>query len=393
MVLSHFLGSLSLKIQGDNTLEFVNKVKFLGIHTKKLYTKNNSVFMEIYSGSYKKIEATAFSYEMEVSTLKKMGLYWKIYPYRKRFGVVLGGLIGVVIVFLLSNITFQIRVSGVSSEVENSILSVLRNHGVTAGSYIPNMNFNSLENQIMLALDEVDFVAIRNSGSIIFVNASESVEQPKMLLTRIPCNIVSAEDAVISDVKVYAGKLEVLLGEGVKKGDILVSGTVPNTRGDTFFYHSHGEIIGTFSRTVTFEQEFSEEVTTVSNTGIKKNYFNIFSLSIPIEIPFFSKDLQGQEYKIEENIQEYSFFSLKLPFGKVEKIFYPIEKELVEYTKFQAVENLEKQLTNYEQNFLKEYEIVSRSINGDFLSDKIVYYVEYTLKGNIGILQEIYIDF
>ena len=69
-----------------------------------------------------------------------------------------------------------------------------------------------------------------------------------------PCNIVASRDAQIKNVRLYSGMLVPMVGDGVKKGDIIVSGVVDTKYGRSFYVHSIGEITGIYTEKMTFSK-------------------------------------------------------------------------------------------------------------------------------------------
>lgn len=385
MIFKHIFGIFDFKATGDNALRFLNMVRNQNFSVHNLYCKNNDVYGRIYATKYSQLESIASENYMKVKVVGKKGLILRIKPYKRRFGIITGTILSIIIIFFLSNIALKIRITGCDEKLYPQILSVLEMNGISSGKYIPNMNFNQAEMNMMLALKDIAWVSVRNSGGIIIVNVNEGTKKPDMVLNRLPCNIVSLKDAQIIDVHVYAGQLKVLIGDGVKKGDLLVSGFIPNKNGETFYYHSQAEIIGRYTETKSFEQPFEENVKIPSSNTIKKKYFNFFSVKIPLS---FSKKPIG-ECVYEEHTNNFSFICFKLPLGISHGIYKPYYLKHYKYTKDEAKVKIGQQISIYEDNFLKDCNIISKEIEEIETNEKIIYNVKYVLEGDIANTNEI----
>ncbi len=391
MLYKHFLGEVEFKMQANNSLKVLNELRNCSFNIQNLYIKKECIYGKIYYKKLKILEDVAVKNYAELEILKKNGMYFKISPYQKRIGIIFGIIFAFILVFYLSNITLKIRVIGGSSELKSKVLSVLEVNGLKAGSYIPSCDFNDLQAEIMLTLNDVSWAFIRNSGSVVTVNIGEVVKKPEMNYYRIPTDIVATRDAQVKNVKVLQGKLEVLIGEGVKAGDVLVSGIIPTARGESFFYHSKAEIIGSYSEKVSFEQLFIEEIKEVSEEFEKRTFVEFFSLSLPTGKAIFSKMPTENEYYLKENHKKYSFLSFELPFSIKENKYYKINSVEKKYSEEEVLSLLNDKVARYEANILKDEQIINKTVEVVNYKNKIIYDVEFFLEGEIGQEKNIFI--
>ena len=57
----------------------------------------------------------------------------------------------------------------------------------------------------------------------------------------------------------------VLKGEGVKKGDLLVSGLIMDEKGKPLRFHAQAKIIGQYTETINIKQPLRETIKVVSD--------------------------------------------------------------------------------------------------------------------------------
>lgn len=385
MIFKHFLGELNIKAEGDNPLRFLNKVRDADIKCKNLYCKNNEVYARIYGSSLKEITKIAEANYMQITILKKKGLVYRIIPYKKRFGIAVGTIVSLAIIFMLSNTTLKIRITGCDESFNDEIYSVLETNGISPGKFIPSMDFENVERNIMMTLKDVSWVSIRSSGGIITVNVSPTTPKPEIVTRRLPCNIVSTKDAQIIDVQLYAGQLTAIIGDGVKKGDLLVSGFVTSTESDSVYYHAQAKIIGQYEENVDFTQPFSEEVKVLSSDSEKRNYLSFFSAKVPL---YIGKKVSG-EYSYNERTNYFSVFSLKLPIGISHCSYEPYETQQMNYTEDEAKQKILEKISNYERSFLKDCKIVSKQVIEAKTDTALCFSVKYVVQGDITETREI----
>jgi len=379
MIFKHVLGEINFKATGDNYLKFLNMIRDSTFKCINLYSKSNDVYGKIYGNKFDELLLIAKQNYMEIEIIKKNGIVYKILPYKKRFGVILGVIFSVAIILFLSNTALKICIIGCDDALSENVLSVLQLNGIKIGKFIPNMDFDQAERNLLTDLKDVSWVSIRSSGGIITVNLSQVDKKPDMIPRRLPCNIISTKNAQIKNVQVYAGQLVVLLGDSVKKGELLISGFVEDKNGKYTYYHAQGKIIGEFEEEIVFTQPLLENVKIVSEKTQKRNYFNFFSCKIPL----FIGGKPSGEFKLSERTNDFSLFTLKLPLGITHSRYQPYEIKEFSYSMEEAKQKIEQKIQKYESNFQNDFEIINKKITESITEFEITYRVKYTLQGDI----------
>ena len=379
MIFKHIFGVIDFKATGDNSLKLLNSIRKSDFICKNAYVKDNELHGRIYGNRINEITMLAQKNYMDIEIIKKSGLRYLLAKYKKRFGIAFGIVFSLALILFLSNTILKINITGCEDELGNKVLAVLETYGVSPRKFIPSLNFDEIEREIIDSLDNVSWASVRSSGGIITVNIHESTPKPYMVPTRLPSNIVSTKDAQIIDAQVYNGQLMVLKNEGVKKGDILVSGFVTDNKGQVTYYHSQAKIIGEYTEKITFEQKLIDTIKVESNKSYDRNYINFFSLRIPA---FIGKNI-NEECIYTENTNYLSFFSLKLPIGITHKQYTPYVNKTEVYTSDQAKELVQNKISIYEKNFLTGCKIIDKQIIDNSTNEKIVITVEYKVQGSI----------
>ncbi len=249
----------------------------------------------------------------------KNGLIFTIINYRQRIGLIIGAILASAMVFYLSNSVLNISVYGNNTFSDSYVKSVLSNYGISVGKFIPSLDLRQTEKEIITAFDQFSWIGIRSSGSTIEVEVSEINSKPKIVSINSPCNIISTKNAQIVGIKnVYRGMLVPMLYDGVKEGEILVSGTVKGKLDHDYFVHSIGEIIGRYEENVTFYQPLVDQEQVYSNK-FSQNYLYFWGLEIPLCIP---KSLES-DFELEEKTEFVDFLGITFPIGVTKKTYKP----------------------------------------------------------------------
>ena len=206
----------------------------------------------------------------------------------------------------------------------------------------------------------------------------------------IPCNIISTKDAQITEIEVYAGEAARRVGDGVKKGDMIVSGTVDDGGGHFLKKHAMGNIRGKYYQDVVFTQEYESTEQVYTDDKESRKYFDFFGLRIPM----FIGESEYETYDYSERENKFSLLGIELPLGLIHCDYEPFEYQKVVYSREEAEKRLEEKTSLYEKNYFSGSDtiILERSITKDFSDTKAEFHVTYTLEGSIGEDSEIFVD-
>ncbi|MBQ8434866.1 MAG: sporulation protein YqfD [Oscillospiraceae bacterium] len=389
-MLKNIRGIVSFEASGDNLYKFINAVREKHIVCTSQRCKDGVFYAQIYCRDISAVQETADRLGIGLKIINKKGLRFRMYAYRFRFGIIIGIALVLGFVFYLSNTVVTIEVCGNSEVTDRQVIAALENIGIYKGRFIPDIDFHSCEQKLRLSIPQISWTGIRHTGSRIVVDITEAVESPEMVNDDIPCNIIAAHDAQITYAEVYAGKLSRKIGDGVKKGDIIISGTITDGGGNIIKKHAMGKVRGIYKEQVTFSQPLEEDSQVYSDDIQTRKYFDFFGFRIPM---FFS-DVECKTYDYNENVTKFRFSDFEIPLGIVYCNYHPFSSETVTYTQEEAEIMLEQQTALHEKNFYdsKETEILERKIEKNITDEKIEYKISYTLEGDIGIDWEIYVD-
>lgn len=379
-------GIITFYASGTKLYSFINAVRESNIICMSQNCKSGVYSGKIYSYHLKKLNQLAELYDIDIDTKNKHGAIFKLKKYKYRIGIPIGALLAFGFIFYMSNIILTIEVTGNSSVTSQQIIRTLNDIGICKGGFIPDIDFAMCEKKLKVSIDELSWVGIRHSGNRVVVDVDEAVKHPEMLSSNIPCNIISAKDAQITSVKVYNGSLTHIIGDGVKSGDILISGIYSDSKGNIMQLHAMGEIIGIYQEKIEFEQPLQAIVRT-AQPEITTKSLDLFTFRIPLYI----KKPQINEHDYSEKTNYYQILGKKLPFGIVHSSYTPFSEITMNYNEQEALTLLDSKMQMHENNFYKDIAIKNRDVVKTVYDDKICYQVTYTLEGNIGKQSEIYI--
>lgn len=384
MIKEYIFGTVIIKAQGFDESNLCEKIR----NERKaisLYIDSGSVFIKTYAINAKYVikECDNRGFLTEIQDCK--GFPFTLNKYIRRYGVYLGVIISILFSVYFSNIVMKIEISGTNNEeIINEVLEILEEEGIYAGKYIPSINFLKANMSLYAHCDSISWSSIAHTGSVIKIVVSELSPKEETNNRRMPSNIVAARDGVIVKAEVLSGQLDVLIGDAVSKGELLVSGIVERRNGRTYYYHSLGDIYAKYSQSIVITQKYKTTSKQYVNTQYKRaiRFFNT-NIAIP------QNKLDGN-FDIKEDVSNLYFFGIKLPIGittfEYNEVVYNNDILSTESAFLEAY----RLLDNYEQNILSNEEIVSRKVEEMMTEDGVALYVAYELIGEIGVQQEIF---
>lgn len=381
-------GFAVFKIVTDDVPQTMNLLKGgdFAVHDIRA-AKGAEVTGEVHWYDVNKLKALMADRLVQLEITSRRGLVYMLMKYRRRLGIFIGVFLAAAVVFICSNTVLRIEVNGNETMSDSEVISVLNDYGISVGKYIPSLDIRKIERQIITAFDKFRWIGIRSSGCRIIVEVSEITDSPEMVATSVPCNIIAARDAQIVDVRnVYMGMLIPMINDGVKKGELLISGTVDGKLDHDYYVHAMGEVIGRYTDEITFTQPLCDTVRSYGDSFTRRSLY-ILGLRIPLYLN--AKD--DFAYDLDERLEYVNFLGLTLPVGTVFSEYMPYTEQEITYTPEEAETLLDEAVARYEKNFLDGEDIVIIDVQREFRrsEDKVEAVVTYTLEGDIGVEQEI----
>ncbi len=367
--------------------KFINTIKNSVVSVHRMSVCNNIISGQVFAHDYNELRSIAQITGTELTKESNKGFVFTVKRYRHRYGIIIGFILAVMLVFYLSNIVMVIEIYGNEMLSDDNITALLDANDIHIGSFIPSIDFREAERLVVVTDDRLAWASIRNIGSRVMVEVSEITEYPEMSNKNLPCNIIATHDAQVVRIEnLHQGQLVPMLYDGVKKGDMLVNGVIETTYGGSFMVHSIGTIIGQYTDKVVFTQNYHDEYTDYKE-DIKKKSLYIFGLKIPL---YINHNI-SENYDYDEELNYFSLFNIKLPVGVVYSEYHPFEIKETDYTEDAAKDILEYKIKMYEKNFYdgEDILIIDREVQYSDYGDCLSVVCKYTLEGNIGAEQDI----
>ncbi len=318
--------------------------------------------------------------------VKKYGLVFYMFKYRKHNCFAAGILIAAFLIYLMTLFLWDIQMEGNYMITNDMIMEVLNNNAIHHGMFMKQIDCEEIEKKLRNEFDDITWVSVEATGSQITIYVKENDEDYVLKKSDEVCNIVSTCDGILDYIITRTGTPLKSVGDEVKEGDIIVSGIINvyddyETIIDKKYVASDADIL------IRTEYEYDDSIKIRYKyklfTGkVKKNYYiNFFDFYI---CPVFGKKFEKYDIiTTDHQIKLGSSLYLPIHYGVKENSEY-IE-QTADYTQTQANIILEENL-NFFLNGLSEkgVQIVGKDVKmGKSLN-------KYTYTGKIDMIAPAY---
>jgi similar to stage IV sporulation protein len=245
--------------------------------------------------------------------------------YKHRYGIIVGMLAALALVFLSCNFIWEIRVTGNESIPSAEIKEMLRGYGFSVGAYIPSVNTDRIENRVLMETDTVSWISVNITGTVAEVQIRERSAPELDDGDTSPANLGASKAGIIEEVRIYSGNVVVKAGQYVEKGALLVSGLYDSDRVGFRYTTASGAVLARTVSEYTVEIPYEYEKKCYSGEEIYDKYLNFFDYSINI---LKNSRKEGVFYDKIDIVENYSLLGAYLP---------PLERRTVKYMAYETV--------------------------------------------------------
>lgn len=329
-----FQGTITILVKGKRPELFLNQLMKENVPVWDIKTKGEHILeATIFFKHLSVVRKLRRKHHFSISFKHKNGLPFILGALRLNKPFIVGVMVSLFVLFLVSNIVWQVKIIGVTPEMEYKMKNQLKEYGLQEG--VLKISLGSLEKMERNMLKDVDgllWVGIKEQGTTYIVQGVEQKEAERRESDR-PQHLVAAKKGTILQMLVEAGKPEVQVNQYVEKGDLLVSGLIGDEESGKKVQAKGKVYAETWYRSETSIPLKAEYVTL---TGNKEHQYGleIGQMSIPIW-GFFVKSGQNIYKQVEK--QPVYFLKWELPVTFVRTTLFEKEKTVVDRSEKEAI--------------------------------------------------------
>ncbi len=281
--------------------------------------------------SAERISRLASVAEIPLEIAARRGLPFVFSRYRKRYGMLLGLAVGLVLLFWSQLFVWKITVSGNVEIKTSEIERALEECGISVGCFIPSIDTVNDANRLLMNCHGLSSAALSINGTHIYLSVLERKEIPEIYSQSGFFNVVALRDGVIIDVDAANGTPEVKEGEVVYAGELLINSFIVGKNGCYRPTHARGKVYAAVSESFDIEIPLSRVTKNITGNTQTRCIYTVLGK----EMPSLSNGESDYEYfdavVTERTVKLFGFIELPI---RVKQIFYseyiPITRSLSE---------------------------------------------------------------
>lgn len=276
------LGYCEFGIMAGESAAFFNVCRAISCPYEWCGTKDGVRYFRCRRDRYEALRIHCERVGIEVSCVRRGGLPSLLYRYRQRVGVIVGVLLAVAVVYLFSNIIWDVRIEGESGMNIPEIKRQLSECGLSVGGFIPHLDTDEIESRLLTCSEQVAWVSVNRKGTVAYVQVRPLLRPEAVDSAGATVNLVATQDGVVESVRLMAGDVVVKPGDVVRKGQLLIAG-VRDIREDGFsLTEARGEVLARTTHTLTVEIPLSYEQKVYQGVPVVEKTLFFFGKAIKI---------------------------------------------------------------------------------------------------------------
>lgn len=204
---------------------FIKKCLKEGIDLYNIEYIEDYLIVKIKSEDYKRIKK--INYYSEIRKIKTLGINGIILNLKKYYFDYVLLVIFLILIYFISNIVVKVEIKHENKELRDKVNEIIKEHDIK--SYVIGKTLrelNSISDSILKNnRDILDWISINKIGMKYIVSFEERIMTEENESNET-CHIIAKKDGVISKIKAITGISMFEIGDYVKKGDIIINGSI-----------------------------------------------------------------------------------------------------------------------------------------------------------------------
>lgn len=252
-----------IRITGKDVKRFIHNLYKMHIEFLNIEFEKNSVLIKVSEEDYKKILEIKTIYEIEVVKLYGIAYFKSFLKKYQLFFLVL--LFGFFLFLGFTNVIFEVEVVHNDKQIRDLLLEELANQGIQKYHFVVSFDKKEQIKDLILKKykDKIEWLEIERQGTKYEVKVEERKKNQEQEDTT-PKDIVAKKNGLIQKITSTSGEILAKKDQYVKKGDILIGGTIHNKEETVGYVRAEGEVIAEtwYTVTVSLPYHYQEETKT-----------------------------------------------------------------------------------------------------------------------------------
>ena len=220
-------GYVILQAEGLSLARFLRRISEQGIRIRRIRQIGTGCLQfAIDLRAFFLLHRLKHGLKIKIHVIERRGFPFLWAKLRKRPVLCIGSLLVLIALFLASQRIWMIRVEGNETIDTDALLSMLDEHGLHIGAKPKGAVLITAANDLSARMHDAAWIGLDREGVTLKVSVVEAVPESEKRNTLVPSDIVADKDGIVTELLVLHGQARVRVGDTVRKGDVLISGTV-----------------------------------------------------------------------------------------------------------------------------------------------------------------------
>lgn len=277
-----------LKMENKNN---INKLIKYHVRFMKIKYMNDTCFLYVDEENYSKLLKFFDIYQISLIEVKGLLKYQLL--LKKYYIFFISVLLGILLVYFLSNIIFDIRIMTNKKDLIKIINNELEEYGLVKYRFIKSFEEKEeIKKKILNNYkDKFEWLEIERVGTRYYIKVLERIinQQEDVETYR---NVIAKKNAIILEIKASNGQIIKKVNDYVNKGDIIISGNITKKDEIKQKVKASGTVYGETWYTVQVQLPHTYEKKIYTGNSYKRLTINIFNQKIFL---FGKKNYQKEE--------------------------------------------------------------------------------------------------
>lgn len=339
--MSHYI----IKIEGRRPNSLLSLLIILKIPFIKKKETKDYLILEIEEEYFQKIKKLAPTYEITI--LKRTGKAYLIHLYKTKKIFLYSIIFAFLVILLLTNIIFSVRVVETDKEIKDMILTDLRENGITRFRFkVSYKRKEAIREKILeKEKDYLEWLEIEEIGTMYQVKVIRRINNPKEEELK-PRSIIAKKKGRITRIEADYGEVTTKKNDVVDKGDTLISGLIKNKEEIKTKVAARGRVYAEvwYQVNLNLPTIYQEEI----KTGNKKNTLEIIFLDKNIfisELFKYNNSISKETILYNSPLVPFRISFTKKEEIKLKQVAYQEDKALKKIKKL-AADKLKQRIGN-----------------------------------------------
>ena len=222
-------GYVRIRLKGYSPERFLNLCRTHNILLWDLQNQGLSYEMSMSISDFRRLRPMLRKTHSRMELLERHGLPFFLFRYRKRKMFFAGILFAAAILYSLSFFIWNIHIEGNVSLSTEVLLAYLEEEQVVHGMLKKDVDCEDIRRSLRIRFPDIVWVSAEIRGTRLIIRMKENrdgFEIQEEGKEEGPQDIVASRDGVLVSILTRSGVPQVMAGDEVKAGDVLISGTL-----------------------------------------------------------------------------------------------------------------------------------------------------------------------